>query len=165
MTTGRTQESGHFGLVMIELANRRLAGGAMTSIVTTTAPPFPFSLHPTWPLKRPTSTFPPSSSSSPIHSLTFPKLVVRPPKGIRNKAPRGRAADPTGLAIRLSLPHFRGAGTRLYGPNSAAAAEGGRRRRWWNGHLPGPLCPCADEFATVFQGTSGEDAGNARICD
>lgn len=38
--------------VMIELAKRRLAG-AMTSIVTTTVPPFPFSLHPTWPLKGP----------------------------------------------------------------------------------------------------------------
>ena len=98
MTTGKTQESGHFGLVMIEFANRRLAG-AMTPIVTTTAPPFPLSLHPTWPLKGQQVRLRRHSLLQFILTLPFPKLVIRPPKGIRNKAPRGRAADPTGLAI------------------------------------------------------------------
>ena len=129
-----------------------------------------FSLHPTWPPKGPPSTFPPPFSPPSI--LTFPKLVICPPKSFRNKAPRGRAAHPTGPAIRLSLPHFRSAGARLYGPDLVVAVEGGRSgRRWnwnwnrWNGHLPGPVRACADEFTTVFQGTPGEDAGNAGICD
>ena len=117
------------------------------------------SLHPTWPPKRPTSMFLPSLSSPTI--LTLPKLVVCPPKGFRNKAPGGRATDPTGLAIRLSLPYFRSAGAGLYGPD-VVVAEGG----WpWNCDVPGPVRACADEFTAVFQGTSGEDAGNAGIRD
>ena len=59
MTTGRTQESGHFGLVISPSSNDTYCYHDCS--------PFPLSLHPTWPLKRPTSTFPPSLSS-PIHS-------------------------------------------------------------------------------------------------
>jgi hypothetical protein len=97
MTTGRIQESGHFGLVMIEFANRRLAGGYDTHCYhdCSSIPLLSSSNMATQKANKYVSAAIVFSNSF----LTFPKLVIRPPKGIRNKAPRGRAADQTGLAI------------------------------------------------------------------
>ena len=117
----------------------------------------------TWPPKRPTSM---SRTSSSFQNTLTPcvslQLVIRTPKGFRNKAPRGRTADPTGPPIRLSSPHLLSARARVYGSDVViTVVEGG----CGDGDVPGPVRARADEFSAVFKGAAGEDARNARVRD
>jgi hypothetical protein len=119
---------------------------------------------------------------SPTYTLTptpapprLPQLVVRPPKSVRNKAPRGRTADPPGPPIRPPPPHLLGPRTRLYRPVAVVVAvvvvvgvgigivQG--RETWDDGDIPGLVRARADGFTAMLQGAAGEDARNAGIRD
>jgi len=134
---------------------------------------FPSIHSTTWPLKRPTSTslcvvhLPIYSNDPYFYPL---KLVIRPPKSFRNKAPRGRATHPTGPPIRSPPSRLCGPRTRLYRPVVIVALvlvlvvnKGGRT--WDGGDVPGPVRARAHGFAAMLESAAGEDARNARLCD